>query len=141
MATPRKTVVITGASSGIGFALAEAYLGEGFNVVANSRSRERLEAAARALGGPENLLLIDGDIGRPETARRLFAEAIHRFDGVNVLVNNAGIFQAKSFVDYTPEDLASLVSTNLNGFVFASQEAAKHMLLRRSGHIINGCRT
>jgi NAD(P)-dependent dehydrogenase (short-subunit alcohol dehydrogenase family) len=137
MISQRKTVVISGASSGIGFSLAQAYLREGFNVVANSRSRERLEAAARELGGPDNLMLVEGDVGRPETAKRLFAAAIERFARVDVLVNNAGIFQAKSFVDYTPEDVAALVSTNLNGFVFPSQEAAKHMQSRRSGHILN----
>src|SRR5215207_2998649 len=110
----QKTVVISGASSGIGFSLAQAYLREGFNVVANSRSRERLEAARRALGGPDNLLLVEGDIGLPETAKRLFAAAIERFAAVEVLVNNAGIFLAKSFIDYSPEDVAALVSTNLN---------------------------
>jgi NAD(P)-dependent dehydrogenase (short-subunit alcohol dehydrogenase family) len=137
MNTQQKTVVISGASSGIGFSLAQAYLQEGFNVVANSRSRERLEAARRALGGPDNLLLIEGDIGLPETAKRLFTAAIERFAAVDVLVNNAGIFLAKSFIDYSPEDVAALVSTNLNGFVFPTQEAVKYMRSRRSGHIIN----
>jgi NAD(P)-dependent dehydrogenase (short-subunit alcohol dehydrogenase family) len=132
-----KTVVITGASSGIGFALAKAYLAEGFNVVGNARSGERLEAARRALGAPENLAMLEGDIGQPETAKRLFSLAMERFDRVHVLVNNAGIFLAKPFVDYSPEELDALVSTNLQGFVYASQEAARHMIARKGGHIIN----
>jgi NAD(P)-dependent dehydrogenase (short-subunit alcohol dehydrogenase family) len=133
----KKTVVITGASSGIGFALAKAYLEEGFNVVGNARNGERLEAARRALGAPDNLLTLEGDIGRPETAKRLFALALERFDQVHVLVNNAGIFLAKPFVDYSPEDVAALVSTNLQGFVYPSQEAARHMIARKTGHIVN----
>jgi NAD(P)-dependent dehydrogenase (short-subunit alcohol dehydrogenase family) len=133
----KKTVVITGASSGIGFALAKAYLEEGFNVVGNARSTERLQTAWRALGAPEQFLGVEGDIGQPETAQRLFASAIQRFEQVHVLVNNAGIFLAKPFVEYSPEELAALVSTNLHGFVYASQEAARHMIPRKEGHIIN----
>jgi NAD(P)-dependent dehydrogenase (short-subunit alcohol dehydrogenase family) len=132
-----KTVVVTGASSGIGLALAKAYLEEGFNVAGNARKRERLEVARRELGSPENLLLVEGDIGQPETAERLFAAAIERFGRVHVLVNNAGIFNAKAFVEYSPAELDALVSTNLNGFVYASQRAARHMIAQKDGHIIN----
>lgn len=133
----KKTVVITGASSGIGLALARTYLEEGFNVVGNGRGRERLEAAHRELGSPENFLVVEGDIGQPETAKRLFAAALQRFERVHVLVNNAGIFNAKPFVEYTPEDLGALVSTNLNGFVYPTQEAVRHMISHKEGHIIN----
>jgi len=132
-----KTVVVTGASSGIGLALAKAYLEEGFNVVGNARKRERLEIAHRELGSPDNFLMLEGDIGRPETAERLFAAAIQRFGRVHVLVNNAGIFNAKPFVEYSPAELNALVSTNLDGFVYASQQAARHMVMHESGHIIN----
>jgi NAD(P)-dependent dehydrogenase (short-subunit alcohol dehydrogenase family) len=132
-----RTVVITGASSGIGLALAKAYLAEGFNVVGNARGRERLEAARRKLGSPENFLLVEGDIGRPETARQVVAAALERFDGVHVLVNNAGIFNSKPFVEYSPPELDALVRTNLNGFVYVTQEAARHMIAQRRGHIIN----
>src|SRR5690349_9851967 len=104
----KKTVVITGASSGIGLALAKAYLEEGFNVVGNARTRERLESARRELGSPENFLAVEGDIGLPETAKRIFSEATRRFDRVHVLINNAGLFNAKPFVDYTPADLELL---------------------------------
>jgi NAD(P)-dependent dehydrogenase (short-subunit alcohol dehydrogenase family) len=133
----KKTVVITGASSGIGLALAKAYLEAGYNVVANARGRERLESARRGLGSPENFLAVEGDIGLPETAKKLFSAALARFDRVHVLVNNAGIFTAKPFVDYTQEELALLVSTSLNGFVYATQEAVRHMVSHKDGHIIN----
>lgn len=132
-----KTVVVTGASSGIGLALAKAYLENGFNVVGNARNHARLEIARRELGSPENLLMVEGDIGQPETAERLFAAAIERFGRVHILVNNAGIFNAKAFVEYSPTELHALVSTNLNGFVYASQQAARHMISDKGGHIIN----
>jgi NAD(P)-dependent dehydrogenase (short-subunit alcohol dehydrogenase family) len=132
-----RTVVITGASSGIGLGLAQAYLERGFNVVANARTEERLAAAARHLGNPARFQGVAGDIGRRDTAQQLIDRAVERFGQVDVLVNNAGIFNAKPFVDYTEEELDQLVTTNLKGFVYASQAAAKHMIARRQGHIVN----
>lgn len=131
------TVVITGASSGIGLGLAQAYLERGFNVVANARTAERLAAAAKQLGNPARLLGVAGDIGRRETAQQLVERAGERFGQVDVLVNNAGIFNAKPFVEYTEDELEQMVATNLKGFVYASQAAAKHMVARRQGHIVN----
>jgi NAD(P)-dependent dehydrogenase (short-subunit alcohol dehydrogenase family) len=131
------TVVITGASSGIGLGLAQAYLERGFNVVANARTEERLAAAAKQLGNPARFLGVAGDIGRRDTAQQLIDRAVERFGHVDVLVNNAGIFNAKPFVEYTEEELDQLVATNLKGFVYASQAAARHMVARRQGHIVN----
>ncbi|RRH86338.1 SDR family oxidoreductase [Variovorax beijingensis] len=131
------TVLITGASSGIGLGLAQAYLERGFNVVANARTAERLAAAAKQLGNPARLLGVAGDIGRRETAQQLVDRAVERFGQVDVLVNNAGIFNAKPFVEYTEDELEQMVATNLKGFVYASQAAAKHMVARRQGHIVN----
>lgn len=131
-----KTVIITGASSGIGFALAEAYLELGYNVVGNARTIERLQSAADKLGNPDNFLLVAGDIALPATATALFDQAIAAFGKVDVLVNNAGIFLAKPVVDYTEADVNAIVSTNLNGFFYPSQAAARHMSANRDGHII-----
>lgn len=131
------TVVITGASSGIGLGLAQAYLERGFNVVANARTEERLAAAAKQLGNSARFFGVAGDIGRRDTAQQLVDRAVERFGQVDVLINNAGIFNAKPFVDYTEEELDQLVATNLKGFVYASQAAAKHMVARRQGHIVN----
>lgn len=131
-----KTVIVTGASSGIGLALAESYLKRGDNVVGNARTMRRLEEAAASLGNPENFLLVDGDIGRPETATRLFEKAAEAFGTVDVLINNAGIFISKPFADFTPDDVDSLVDTNLRGFVYPAQAAARHMAANGSGHII-----
>lgn len=131
-----RTVVITGASSGIGFALAKAFLAQGFNVVGNARSAERLEQARAQLGNPAGFVGVAGDIARPQTARQLIDAGIEAFDQVDVLVNNAGFFLPKPFLDYSPEDIDSLLETNLKGVVYASQAAATHMIERRQGQII-----
>ncbi|HEY3047692.1 MAG TPA: SDR family oxidoreductase [Polaromonas sp.] len=136
MSTNSKTAVITGASSGIGFALAEEYLKRGYNVVGNARTAERLQTAAEKLGNPANFLLVEGDIAEPATAKNLFARAIAKFGKVDILVNNAGIFIAKPIGDYTEDDLESIVSTNLKGFFYPSQQAAAHMAKNKQGHIV-----
>lgn len=134
--TPQ-TVIITGASSGIGFALASAYLQRGANVVGNARTLERLQAAAARLGMPDKFLAVPGDIARPETAQALFAQAVARFGQVDILINNAGIFNAKPVTQYTPRELDELINTNLKGFVYPTQQAAAHMSANRRGHIIS----
>lgn len=131
-----RTVVITGASSGIGFGLAKAFLAQGFNVVGNARSAERLEQARAQLGSPAGFVGVAGDIARPQTARQLIDAGIEAFGQVDVLVNNAGFFLPKPFLDYSPEDIDSLLETNLKGVVYASQAAAAHMIERRQGQII-----
>lgn len=132
-----RTVVITGASSGIGLGLAKAYLARGFNVVGNARSETRLADAAETLGSDGRFLGVAGDIAHPDTAPRLIERAIERFGQVDVLENNAGFFLPKPFIDYTATDLDNLLATNLMGVVYASQAAARHMIKRRQGHIIN----
>lgn len=131
-----KTVIVTGASSGLGFAITQAYLARGYNVVGNARSLERLQTAANQLGNPESLLLVAGDIARPETATRLFEQAEKTFGQVDILINNAGIFLSKPVTDYTEEDVDAMVATNLKGFFYPSQAAAKHMLPYGAGHIV-----
>jgi NAD(P)-dependent dehydrogenase (short-subunit alcohol dehydrogenase family) len=131
-----KTVIVTGASSGLGFAIAQAYLARGYNVVGNARSLERLQAAANQLGNPENLLLVPGDIALPETATRLFEQAEENFGQVDILINNAGIFLSKPMAEYTEEDVDAMLATNLKGFFYPSQAAARHMVPHRAGHIV-----
>ncbi len=126
-----KTVIITGASSGIGLALAKAFLASGARVVANSRN---LTKAGTLTPGP-NLVLVDGDIASPEVADRI-VEAAERFGGADLLVNNAGVFIAKPFTDYTAEDFAGLVSTNLTGFLHVTQRAVRRMRARGTGHVV-----
>ncbi|CAI0750921.1 Gluconate 5-dehydrogenase [Serratia quinivorans] len=131
-----KTVIVTGASSGLGFAIARAYLARGYNVVGNARSLERLQAAAKRLGNPENLLLVPGDIALPETATRLFEQAEENFGQVDILINNAGIFMSKPVAEYSEEDVDAMLATNLKGFFYPSQAAARHMVPNGTGHIV-----
>lgn len=131
-----KTVIVTGASSGIGFAIAQAYLERGYNVVGNARTLDRLQSAAAQLGNPANFLLVAGDISAPATSTALFERAIAAFGKVDILINNAGIFIAKPIGDYTEDDVASIVSTNLLGFFYPSQAAAAHMRANKDGHIV-----
>ena len=129
----KPTAVITGASSGIGLGLSKGFLAAGFNVVANSRH----VTTAGTLAPSDDLLLVDGDAAEPSTARNLVAKAVKTFGSVDILINNAGIFVPKPFVDYTPEDFQRVVSTNLEGFFYLSQEAVRHMQKNGGGQIIN----
>jgi NAD(P)-dependent dehydrogenase (short-subunit alcohol dehydrogenase family) len=129
----KQTALITGASSGIGLGLTKGFLAAGFNVVANSRHITE----AGTLIPSDNLLLVDGDVGAAETARNLIKSAVRQFGRVDVLINNAGIFVPKPFTEYTAEDFQRVVSTNLTGFFYVSQEAARHMQNNGGGQIIN----
>jgi NAD(P)-dependent dehydrogenase (short-subunit alcohol dehydrogenase family) len=133
MASTQKTALITGGSQGIGAGLVAAFLGRGYNVVANSRNITRTSAAPAS----EHLALVDGDIGEPQTAARIVDTAVSRFGRVDVLVNNAGVFIPKAFTEYTTEDFNTLVSTTLAGFLYISQLAVKQMLKQKSGSIVN----
>jgi NAD(P)-dependent dehydrogenase (short-subunit alcohol dehydrogenase family) len=128
----QQTALITGASSGIGLGLTKGFLSAGFRVVANSRS----VTSAGTLKPSDALVLIDGDVGDPSTARRLVDAAIQRFGTLDVLINNAGIFVPKPFHEYTPEEFQRVVSTNLAGFFYVSQEAARAMRGNGGGHIL-----
>jgi NAD(P)-dependent dehydrogenase (short-subunit alcohol dehydrogenase family) len=128
----KQTAVITGASSGIGLGLTTGFLTAGFHVVANSRN----VTGAGTLTPSDDLLLVDGDVGEASTARNLFHRAEQRFGRVDVLINNAGIFVPKPFSDYTREDFHRVVSTNLAGFFYVTQEAVRHMQPRGGGQII-----
>jgi NAD(P)-dependent dehydrogenase (short-subunit alcohol dehydrogenase family) len=122
------TVIVTGGSQGIGAAVVQAFLDRGYSVVATSRKVTQSE-----LSPSSNLVLVDGDIGHAATAQKVVDTAVQRFGSISVLVNNAGIFMAKPFTDYTIEDFRSLVSTNLEGYIFITQFAVKQMLAQKSG--------
>ena len=129
MSTQIKTVIVTGASQGIGAGIANEFLDRGYNVVANSRNISRKNELKRS----SNLLLVDGDIALDATAEKIVDTAVQRFGSVDALVNNAGIFLAKPFTDYTPEDFRALSSTNLDGFLYITQRVIKHLLAQERG--------
>jgi NAD(P)-dependent dehydrogenase (short-subunit alcohol dehydrogenase family) len=129
MGNERQVVIITGASQGIGAGLVKAYRERNFRVVATSRSIGQ--------GEDQDVLAIAGDIGEPATAARIVKETLARFGRIDTLVNNAGIFIAKPFTEYTVEDFASKVSTNLAGFFHITQAVAGEMLKQGAGHIVS----
>ncbi len=124
----KKTVIVTGASQGIGAAIVHAFLDRGYNVVATSRNVSRAGFASSP-----NLALVDGDIGQPATAEKVAQTAITVFGSIDHVVNNAGIFAAKPFTDYTADDFHAFVSINLGGFVFLTQLAVKQILAQGTG--------
>jgi NAD(P)-dependent dehydrogenase (short-subunit alcohol dehydrogenase family) len=126
---PRKTAIVTGASQGIGAGIVKEFVERGFNVVANSRKiTQSTEATAS-----ERVALVDGDIGDSATAAKIVDTAQSRFKSIDALVNNAGIFVTKPFTGYTAEDFKSLVSTNLEGFLYVTQLSIKQMLAQKAG--------
>jgi len=124
-----KVVVITGASRGIGAALVQGFQADGYHIVANSRN---LQPA-----NDTNILSVAGDVADPDVAERLVAATLERWGRIDTLINNAGIFIAKPFVDYTLEDYNAVMSTNVAGFFHITQRAARQMLKQGSGHIVN----
>jgi len=124
-----KTVIVTGASQGIGAGVVKRFIERDFNVVATSRKiTQSTEVAAS-----DHVALVEGDIGQRATAAKIVETALARFKSIDALVNNAGIFFTKAFTDYTAEDFKSLVSTNLEGFLYVTQLTIKQMLAQKTG--------
>jgi NAD(P)-dependent dehydrogenase (short-subunit alcohol dehydrogenase family) len=129
MSFTRKVAVITGASQGIGAGLVRGFLDRGYRVVANSRSIEPVAS--------EDLLAVAGDITDPAVADRVIGGAVKQFGRVDTVINNAGVFVAKPFTDYTEADFAHVLAVNLAGFFHVSQRAVRQMLAQGCGHIVN----
>jgi len=129
MTQQQKTIIVTGASQGIGAGVVQAFLARGYNVVGTSRNISKSESVKPS----ERLVLVDGDIGLAATAKKVVDTTVEKFGSIDGLVNNAGIFSAKPFVDYTPEDFQAMVHTNLEGFIYVTQLAVKQMLAQNRG--------
>jgi NAD(P)-dependent dehydrogenase (short-subunit alcohol dehydrogenase family) len=132
MSTP-KTVIVTGSSSGIGRDIARAFVERGDNVVLNGRDAAKLAAVAGELATPERVAVFVGDIGSPTTGTELVRVAVEQFGRVDVLVNNAGIFGAKPFVDVTEAELDSYLNGNLKGTYFTTQAVVRQLRGQRGG--------
>lgn len=129
MSTERKTVIITGASQGIGAGLVQAYRDRNYRVIATSRS-------IKPSADPD-ILAVPGDISLRETAERVVGEGLARFGRIDSLVNNAGVFLAKPFVAFTQEDYDLNFGVNVAGFFHVTQAVAREMLKQGSGHIVS----
>jgi len=125
----RKTAIVTGASQGIGAGIVKVFVERGYNVVANSRKMTQSTEVADS----DRVALVDGHIGEPATAAKVVETALSRFESIDALVNNAGIFFTKPFTEYTAEDFKALVSTNLGGFLYVTQLCVKQMLAQKTG--------
>ncbi len=128
MNTERKVAVITGASQGIGAALVKAYRGQNYRVIATARSMKS--------SSDDDILTVSGDIADRKTAERAISAGVDRFGRIDTLVNNAGIFIAKPFTQYTESDYAAILAVNVAGFFHTTQIAITEMEKRGSGHVV-----
>lgn len=131
--TQKPVAIVTGASSGLGLGLTQALLGHGYGVVGTARSISK----SKQLRASADLVLIDGDISKKETAVKVAQVAIDHFGRIDLLVNNAGIFLPKAFTDYTEDDYHLVMNTNVASFFFMTQQVIPPMKKQGSGHVVN----
>jgi NAD(P)-dependent dehydrogenase (short-subunit alcohol dehydrogenase family) len=131
--TETQTAIVTGASSGIGLGVTQALLERGWQVVATSRAISN----SKELKSSPNLVLVDGDVGKKETAVKVVETAVKQFGRIDLLVNNAGIYIAKAFTDYTEEDYNLVVNTNVASFFYMTQQVVPQMKKQNSGHVVD----
>jgi NAD(P)-dependent dehydrogenase (short-subunit alcohol dehydrogenase family) len=125
--------IVTGASSGIGLGLTRALLERGWRVVATSRTISK----SKDLKPSHDLVLVDGEVSKKETAVKVVEAALKHFGRIDLLVNNAGIFLPKPFTDYTEEDYNLVMNTNVASFFFMTQQVIPQMKEQNSGHVVN----
>jgi NAD(P)-dependent dehydrogenase (short-subunit alcohol dehydrogenase family) len=133
----KQTIIVTGASSGIGKEVARHFLERGDNVVINSSTAHKLEQVYQELGAGENLAMVAGNVSDKRTGQELVVTAIKRFGSADVLVNNAGIFETKPFLEVDETYLDRFLNTNLKGTYFTTQAVIPQMLKQHNGVVIN----
>ena len=131
--TQKPVAIVTGASSGIGLGVTQALTKQGYDVVGTSRNISK----SKELKASSDLVLIDGDISKKETAVQVAAAAIDHFGRIDLLVNNAGIFMAKPFTEYTEDDYNSVMNINVASYFFMTQQVIPQMKKQNSGHVVN----
>src|SRR6478672_10912005 len=128
----KQVAIVTGASSGMGLGITQALLRHGYHVVANSRNISK----SRDLKDSSDLILVDGDISKIESAVKVVDAAIKHFNHIDLLVNNVGIYMPKPFINYTPADFVLMIGTNVAGYFFITQRVVAQMRKQKSGHIV-----
>src|SRR5438552_6353239 len=131
--TKKQVAIVTGASSGMGLGITQALLQHGYHVVANSRNISK----SKDLKPSSDLILVDGDISKTDSAIKVADAAIKHFDRIDLLVNNAGIYIPKPFTDYTPADFELMIGTNVAGYFFITQRVVARMRKQKFGHIVS----
>ena len=124
-----RVAIITGASQGIGAGLTKAYRERGYSVIATARSIRPSEDS--------RIVAVEGDIADPDTAQSIVDAAIERFGRIDTLINNAGLYIGKPFMDYTVQDFSALIGVNLAGFFHITSRTIEHMLDKGCGHVVN----
>lgn len=132
-----KTVIVTGASTGIGKAIAKLFLDKGFNVVMNASNEQNLKKTYQEFGNPTNALVVVGDVSERDTGIKLVRNALHKFGTVDILINNAGVFAPKPFLDVDEADIDRYYNINLKGTYFTTQAVVPTMLSNGGGSVIN----
>ncbi|WP_299488348.1 SDR family oxidoreductase [Acaryochloris sp. IP29b_bin.137] len=132
-----QTVIITGGATGLGYAIAETFLHTGANVTLNGRTRSKLETAAQKLQQPERIHLVAGDITDPAFVPKLVDETVSRFGRVDVLINNAGIFAVKPFIDYGIDELDQYLGYVRGTFALTQAVVNQMRVQRNGGAIVN----
>ncbi|RBQ06744.1 SDR family NAD(P)-dependent oxidoreductase [Pedobacter miscanthi] len=132
-----KTILVTGASSGIGKGIAGYFLANGYNVVINSTTAHKLQQVFLELGGGENLAMVVGGIGLKATGEEMVKIALEKFGSVDILVNNAGLFETRPFLEVDEAYLDRFMNTNFKGTYFTSQAAIREMVKQNDGVVIN----
>jgi NAD(P)-dependent dehydrogenase (short-subunit alcohol dehydrogenase family) len=130
--TNKQVAIVTGASSGMGLGITQALLEHGYRVVANSRNISK----SKDLKSLSDLILVDGDISKMNSAVKVADAAVQHFDRIDLLVNNVGIYIPKPFTNYTPADFELMISTNIAGYFFITQRVVAQMRKQKSGHIV-----
>lgn len=133
----KQTVIVTGASSGIGLEIARYFLDRGDNVVINSQTESKLQQVYNELGAGENLAMVAGSVADKTVGEKLAKTAIEKFGSIDVLVNNAGIYENKPFLEVTEDYLDRFLNTNLKGTFFTTQSVIPQMQKQKDGVIIN----
>jgi NAD(P)-dependent dehydrogenase (short-subunit alcohol dehydrogenase family) len=131
--TEKPVAIVTGASSGIGLGVTQALLERGWRVVGTSRTISE----SKDLKPSADLVLVDGEVSKKETAVKVVDAALKHFGRIDLLVNNAGIFIPKAFTDYTEEDYNLVMNTNVASFFYMSQQVIPQMKKQNSGHVVN----
>ncbi|TWI80117.1 NAD(P)-dependent dehydrogenase (short-subunit alcohol dehydrogenase family) [Lacibacter cauensis] len=133
----KKTVIVTGASTGIGKAISKTFLDKGWNVVMNSATKQNLQNTFEEFSSPENVKVVVGDVSKQAVCDEMVATALQHFGAVDVLINNAGVFAPKGFLDVEEADLDRYFTINLKGTFFATQAAIREMLQLGGGSVLN----
>jgi NAD(P)-dependent dehydrogenase (short-subunit alcohol dehydrogenase family) len=129
----KPVAIVTGASSGIGLGIVQALLDRGYRVVGTSRTITK----SKELKSSADLVLVDGEVSKKETAVKVADAAVKHFGRIDLLVNNAGIFIPKAFTDYSEDDYNLVMNTNVASFFYMTQQVVPQMKKQSSGHVVN----